>query len=291
LATALTQIVHIPPELARSTHLPKRLILYGDQGPALTEALDHLGKKVLGVDFLGPLDQLPRREMLADLSLTILLREVEELVEHVHRLPRESPVLVRLSGGDSLTHRTRITASLGLAVDLLYSHRLLDSAKLDELLKHYLYHKALRAPLEPFHSILDSLLVERNLDFWEAASLNPDHFLFADREGNLALSYKQLERGLFMGSLQDDPANWEQGQGRKEFDAYLAGLSRQPSVCLSCHFFFFCRGFLLFDAKSCRAWQDVFTSLLKAFGEINPAREQWRDLSEQEQAAAANKGQ
>ncbi|RJX34961.1 MAG: hypothetical protein C4525_05915 [Desulfarculus sp.] len=276
--------MHCPPLVAWSERLPLQVVLYGRDGALIEEGLAQLGPQAVGVDYFGPLSGAPRQQKLGERGMVVYPSGVEELVDNIHRLARGG-VLVRLASGPGLLEQARLAASLGLPVDLLYNRSAISQEQAGGLLEHYLHHHALQAPLEPFHTILACLLDSRNLDLWELARCNPERYLFADQEGNLAASYDDLAAGRCLGSVWDPPGAWQQSGPGRGLREYQEGLPRLQPECLACQFFFFCRGFLRYQAASCQAWQEAFALLSQALGEIAQAREQWRALAGRDQGA------
>jgi radical SAM protein with 4Fe4S-binding SPASM domain len=279
MTDGLTRIFHTPPFAHLIDILPPGVVLYGADGAALTQALRYCSRKVIGVDFMGPLSEIPPAEILGSVDVVLYTEGEKELIKNFHHLPRRK-VLCRIPSGSGLFDSIKLVASLNIVPDLLQNLEEISAEQALDVVRYYLHHRALQVPIEPFHSILSRLVLSQNLDLWEMARYNPDHFVFLDAEGNVGLSYEDLADKRFLGNIHQDPVSWKKSEVYKDLSRYLDELPQTHPECLACPFFFFCRGYMRYKRAECSTLTAVLEELHQASVEINELRELFADAGQ-----------
>jgi hypothetical protein len=257
-----------PPEPELIARLPGPVVLMGADPQALQTAMEKHPDKVLGLEYTGEIGRVIPKLLLSSRELLILVDDDKELIRHYHLLPKVR-VMARITPGKGLLRRIKTTASLKIPLDLLPLFSAMEPDQAAGALEMYLHEKSLESPLEPFHSILQSLMNRAEIDLWRMAGMDPQRMVYLDAAGNAAISRDDLSAGRFMGAWHDGPLIWRQSPVFREVVKFRMELPQNHADCLECRFFAWCRAWARYvDGKprgrACANCLAVFPALKSA---------------------------
>jgi hypothetical protein len=142
--------------------------------------------------------------------------------------------------------------SMGIAVDLLYTIDHMNKEVVLKIVDHYLYFPSLNIPIEPFHSILMSILKEKKLQIWNLHLMFPGLFFHVDNTG-----------------VKEDPNEAGRENSLKE---YFESIPKDYPGCMSCAHFHVCFSWGKYKKDSCFLWKEILDRLQSSAKEIQIVR-------------------
>jgi len=134
---------------------------------------------------------------------------------------------------------------------------------LDELIDFYMHQTTVRSPIEPFHSILQTMINLTRITLWDILQEKPGFDFYITGEGKITLSKRWAENGRYFGSTNQ---SWDTLRTDKLFQKIQNPnklFFAEQSECVFCPHFTQCGGyFKIFNADAdCKPWKKVFATL------------------------------
>ncbi len=265
---SIERIFLVPANTVLLGKITTRAIVRTDSGEELLKVLADHREKIVGVSYGGGVEDLPRRDDLKEITVGLVIKDKNNLIKNLHKL-KGVHVLAKILPGEDFAGLAKFISTTEIPIDILDCIKDEYGQEVGELLEYYLHYTSLKAPFEPFHTILGTMLHSTKMTLFDMAMLNPDQFLAVDDEGNVAISLDALEKGEFLGALDDGPEVWEKSEPFLKWKEFAANLPQLSDECMECPFFFLCRGYSYYDSGKCNLWKKVFSVIHEAKSEID----------------------
>ncbi len=253
--------------------VPKALLfLWGDSVKDLVsqaEKVHNQGRRIVRIKYYGNEENL---SLLAEIPETVVLElfqtQKETLIKNHPFLKKRIIIAHPDSGQDPLLFIKAITP-MGIAVDLSARLPELSREDIDSLLNYYLFQKTLINPIEPFHAIMSEFVEKREFDLWKYLDLDWLHSVYLDEQKRVFLNWKELKvESNCLGMVSEPLEIWEKSKRVKEILEFKRNLKEKYPSCITCSYFFLCKGSLAYHYGHCERWCKVFDILYDNYKQI-----------------------
>lgn len=160
-----------------------------------------------------------------------------------------------------------LISSMGITVDLLYRCDQLPRDTVLKFLEFYLFYRTLEVPVEPFHTILLSMLNKTKLQLWNLFMMLPHRFFHIDESG-IAFSGEKMRQGSYLFRIDGPEGEWVKTDQENLLEKYFKNIPQEQPGCMSCAHFHICFSWARYDKETCEMWKAVFERLQAAVREI-----------------------
>jgi len=183
---------------------------------------------------------------------------------HVNNLGEMQPVFVISPDRDAVRKINFLTAfNFPVRIDTSVPPETENS--LEKALDFYLHNPLLTVPVEPFHTLLQTLGKSRGFNLWDIEMERVNVNFFINNSGKITLSSRWNDKGLYYGGIDE---SWDEIANSETFrilSSFKEMLFQKKSLCIFCSHFHPCEGFFrAVDSEwPCDAWKKVFSILVK----------------------------
>jgi len=181
---------------------------------------------------------------------------------HVNSLKSIQPLFVVSPDRDAVRKMNFLTAfNFPVRIDTSIPPETEDS--LEKALDFYLHNPLLTVPVEPFHTLLQTLSRSQGFNLWDIEMEKVNVNFFISKSGKITLSSRWDDKGLYYGGADD---SWDEiinSEAFRTLSFFKKMLFQKQSPCIFCPHFNPCEGFLkaVDPDWPCDAWKKVFSTL------------------------------
>ncbi|MCP5104634.1 MAG: hypothetical protein GY950_14710 [bacterium] len=236
-----------------------QLIIIGKDAKKINRLISEYGDKVKQVHFHGKLeDSFTLRKNFRKV-VKVFSDSKEEIIRN-SRLLKEKKFFVCPEYPVEKREDISVITSMGIAVDLLYRIETIEKGVMLEILDHYLHHRTLTIPVEPFHSILMAKIKDTQVNLWGLYSMLPDLFFYVDDPGMLE-GPGQLSNAHYLDMIDWKNSQFKKNTRRNGLHKYFEAIPREHPECMICNQFHFCFSWAKYKRDSCELWQTILGEL------------------------------
>lgn len=214
----------------------------------------------------GSLATVPFHESWRGIPIAIYAAELGPFKEFMARLPliRDLNIRIFLSSDRKENYTAlHILASLHLSSGIDFGEKNIDWEALNDLMTYSIYGKANHGPIEPFHFVATKYNPERLTEFGTVYFNNPQVYLHLDKDTNIAVSKKDLEKGNFIAMGIEELNSIRANPKYEEAIHHWQNFFLQQEGCAFCQSWRVCLGKFSEQIKSNPGCQKFFADLME----------------------------
>lgn len=239
------------------------IILRSDDPAELTRATERVTPgRLVGVQVLS-MDQDPSPFGRLKESIDIILvlgnptRDSPKLYNYTDLRARHN-ISVYVIDSPGIEIAVRTAQALSMSVRLVLGQP--DYALLDEYAKtldFYLHNRAVRMPIEPFHTLNGAFYQNKNASLWIIQQEDPRYYSHVTNDGRVVCSGR-----LSSCEVEHDPLTF--------VESHKSRLIQQDGQCMNCKFFHYCEGYFKVPSHEfdCQGVLRLFETLWEASAKL-----------------------
>lgn len=215
----------------------------------------------------GSLASVPFHESWKGIPIAIYAEELGPFKEFLSKMQliRDLNIRFYLSSGHKENFTAlHVLASLHLNCGVAFDEQEIDWEALNDLMTYSVYGKVQHGPIEPFKYITTQYHPEKYTEFNTVYFDNPHIYLHLDKDANIAVSRKDLQKGNFIASGYNELDKIKANPKYEEALNHWQSFFLKENGCAFCQSWRVCMGTFVDKVESNPGCQKFFADMMDA---------------------------